>query len=525
VGNTEQLVSLTVVAASILMNGGGVATVFDQQYTGTMTLGAQATFIQGIVGGTLTFGKIVGATPGAFGLTVSVEGIAQFNGTVGGNGLTLQSITVNGPAALPSQAVTSGSQMYNGPVTFNSIAVLNSLAGDVTFARSVDSGGLRVTAPNGTITFGLAVGGFDPLSSLTVIAGHDVTGASVTAGQISVTGDTTTFTGLLHSTQSGGISLTGSNFSLAGVTVNVGTLSMNVSGTGTISGPVAGAGFLNKSGSGLLTLTGANTYTGSTAVSTGTLRVTGSVASSNRVTAQGTGTFEAAAVQTVRELWTLDTGKVVVSAGSLKIGNGTNTNPLAFAVGSTGIDLTTRGMILDYPSGNDQFVLVRTLIVSGLGTGTWNGKGIFSSSAAADPSTGVGYAQASDILGAGGGAFLGQTADGTSILARYTLLGDATLDGTVDFNDLVHLAQNYNGAGKFWLDGDFTYDGAVNFNDLVKLAQNYNSVLPSQPVPGSTAEFNADLARAFASVPEPGIFGSLIVLSLLGCRIRQMRRE
>jgi hypothetical protein len=81
--------------------------------------------------------------------------------------------------------------------------------------------------------------------------------------------------------------------------------------------------------------------------------------------------------------------------------------------------------------------------------------------------------------------------------------GDANLDGTVDFNDLVALAQNYNTSGKTWFHGDFTYDGTVDFNDLVQLAQNYNQPVPSDPAFAS-ASFDADLARAFASVPEPG---------------------
>ena len=83
-------------------------------------------------------------------------------------------------------------------------------------------------------------------------------------------------------------------------------------------------------------------------------------------------------------------------------------------------------------------------------------------------------------------------------------LGDANLDGTVDFNDLVKLAQNYNTTGKTWFNGDFTYDGSVDFNDLVVLAQHYNQPVPGDVALGS-ATFNGDLARAFASVPEPGI--------------------
>jgi Ca2+-binding RTX toxin-like protein len=54
----------------------------------------------------------------------------------------------------------------------------------------------------------------------------------------------------------------------------------------------------------------------------------------------------------------------------------------------------------------------------------------------------------------------------------YGLMGDANLNGTVDFNDLVKLG----GYG-----GDFNIDGITDFNDLVKMAQNYNSPLPSTP--------------------------------------------
>jgi len=92
-------------------------------------------------------------------------------------------------------------------------------------------------------------------------------------------------------------------------------------------------------------------------------------------------------------------------------------------------------------------------------------------------------------------------------------LGDANLDGTVDFNDLVKLAQSYNTSGKTWFSGDFTYDGSVDFNDLVVLAQHYGQPVPSDVALGSTA-FNADLARAFASVPEPGVVGLVGVFSV-----------
>jgi seryl-tRNA(Sec) selenium transferase len=102
------------------------------------------------------------------------------------------------------------------------------------------------------------------------------------------------------------------------------------------------------------------------------------------------------------------------------------------------------------------------------------------------------------------------------------------MDGTVDFNDLVKLAQNYNAAVKnttdsWWTHGDFTYDGTVDFNDLVKLAQNYNTALPTDPIAGAPVSFEADLARAFASVPEPATLSvlGLGAVALLGRRKRR----
>jgi Ca2+-binding RTX toxin-like protein len=85
------------------------------------------------------------------------------------------------------------------------------------------------------------------------------------------------------------------------------------------------------------------------------------------------------------------------------------------------------------------------------------------------------------------------------------LHGDFSYDGNTDFQDLVKLAQNYNvvDGSRTWFTGDFTYDGNTDFNDLVKLAQNYNTALPSEPIPGAPANFEEDLAKAFASVGAP----------------------
>jgi hypothetical protein len=104
-------------------------------------------------------------------------------------------------------------------------------------------------------------------------------------------------------------------------------------------------------------------------------------------------------------------------------------------------------------------------------------------------------------------------AAGNPLAADYTfdffvLGGDGNHDRSVDFNDLVKLAQNYNTTGgKTYADGEFTGDGNVDFNDLVILAQHYNTSLP---VPGAAAvpafsasSFAADWAAVTASVTAP----------------------
>jgi autotransporter-associated beta strand protein len=199
-----------------------------------------------------------------------------------------------------------------------------------------------------------------------------------------------------------------------------------------------------------------------------------------------------------------------VSAASQAIA----TTSLSLASGAQ-LDLRNNSLIVNYP-GPTPFATFRAAIVtaySPTATGHWTGPGITSSNAASDSGAAVGYAEASDVLSAllasagTNATFLGQKVDDTSIVVRYTLAGDATLDGVVNFDDLVRLAQNYNIAGgRIWSGGDFTYDGNVNFADLVLLAQNYNVGLPGAgAIPGAPADFGADLAAAFATVPEPSI--------------------
>jgi hypothetical protein len=109
--------------------------------------------------------------------------------------------------------------------------------------------------------------------------------------------------------------------------------------------------------------------------------------------------------------------------------------------------------------------------------------------------------------------------------------GDATLDGSIDFNDLVKVSQNYNTTGTNWATGDFNNDHATDFSDLVYLSQDYNTTYgwPGDPPPAPSAPFgpvmsNLDLFNRDAvslglpAVPEPASLSLLLAGALLCCR-------
>lgn len=112
----------------------------------------------------------------------------------------------------------------------------------------------------------------------------------------------------------------------------------------------------------------------------------------------------------------------------------------------------------------------------------------------------------------------------TRVSVGFTIGGDTDYSGLVNFADLLSLARHYNATDAQWIDGDFDRNGLVNFADLLTLARNYNAATPGA-LPGATAEFNGDMAAAFAqaAVPEPGTLGLIGIgaMGLIGGRRRR----
>jgi hypothetical protein len=104
---------------------------------------------------------------------------------------------------------------------------------------------------------------------------------------------------------------------------------------------------------------------------------------------------------------------------------------------------------------------------------------------------------------------------------RPRLPGDANRDGTVDFEDLVALAQHYNTQTESetpWNDGDFNGDNQITFEDLVALAQHYglSDLNPGDilDLPHYDLGFGAPAANG-QPVPEPATFALLAIAAAL----------
>jgi len=175
-------------------------------------------------------------------------------------------------------------------------------------------------------------------------------------------------------------------------------------------------------------------------------------------------------------------------------------------------------MIVDYlPGLPTPAADVRNRIIAGRGNteliGAWNGKGITSVAAQADPSSlSVGWAVNADLPLGPYATFRGQTVDPTSVLIRATRIGDANLDGVVDNDDVTIVGATFGmTSGAVWALGDFDYDGDVDDNDVTLLGALYDP--NAQPVGGVAAPNLAEAVLASPSlVPEP----ATILLSSFG---------
>jgi autotransporter-associated beta strand protein len=370
----------------------------------------------------------------------------------------------------PGPAIVNGAaNTYSGPTNLQNGSI------DLTFlANQGTPSSLGTGANTPTITLGNAA----TTGTLRYIGATDAS----TNRPLSLAG--TTGGGTVDSSGAGSVSFT-ADFPAGGAGSKTFTLTGANTKANTIAGIIRDNNSLTnktsvtKSGAGTWTLAGANTYTGATTVSAGTLLLSGSIANSASVTVTG-GALQLRADQSFKSL---DVQKSAAGIQSLDLNN--------HSLKITAADLTAA-----------QTALPAQMAVTGT-------DGIYDSTSTSN--TGVGY----------------NLVNNSYVLVKKTLIGDANLDNAVDFLDLAMLAQSYNTTisanPDWWTRGDFNYDGSVDFLDLAAMAQNYNTSLPSAPLPGAPANFERDLAAAFASVPEPST--TMLITLVAACGFARPSRR
>jgi hypothetical protein len=143
---------------------------------------------------------------------------------------------------------------------------------------------------------------------------------------------------------------------------------------------------------------------------------------------------------------------------------------------------------------------------TGFANGAWNGNGIGSSVAGSTPQRALGYAAASDLFATFPATFQGQSVNVSDALIRYTVSGDANLDGRVNSVDFTLLAMNFNQSDRRWSQGDFNYDANVNALDFNALASNYGSSLAAGSAAPAESSSVLVSAESLAAAPPGALF-------------------
>jgi len=401
----------------------------------------------------------------------------------------------NNSAGLISGAGTISAGISNGG-TIEPIGGLLSLTGAVnnTGAVNVPVGTealfSNMTYNPGTLT--LNGGTIDTngttLHNVSQISGYGVlrTGGLTNDGTIALAGQTSVY-GSVTNNSDGLIHLSGNSLSVFyGTVANGGMLNIDAGASGSLYGAYSGSGSIVDNGTLYLN---ANS-------------VAGHISGSGNLTIGST-----------------SSGPAVVQ---LIPGSGLSQQGALTIASNSKFDITNNNFIINYGSGPDPIASIAALIASGYAGGTWAGNGIMSTTAQSNSASyGIGYADSADP-----GNPAGLASDQIEI--KYTLLGDANLDGKVNGSDFTLMASHFNDAvTNGWDEGDFNYSGTVNGADFVLLADNFNQFASQSAVSAADLAaldtFAAANGISLTSVPEPSLIGMLLPISVCATLLARRR--
>jgi fibronectin-binding autotransporter adhesin len=441
-------------------------------------------------------------------IVVGYQGAGASQTVTGTMSVSGTAIVTTPDLVLGIQGSTGNLNQTGGTITVTTLTVGDNVAANDPGAGSITvSGGvLNVT----TVLLGSADGGSGAMTvsgtaQVNVGGGLNANDFTLMSGTVAVAADrvSTSEDSELHYAMVAGYEHNGA-IHIAGGTLNTPILKLGIESgtTGTYSqtggavtvhdpiGSLPGGGVfaIGNDATGL----GTGGGIGIANISGGTL-LADSLMIGSTVGGSGTLTLSGSAQLTANKLAMASNGKIVLNGGSLVISYGTNPDPVA---------------------------TIRGYLISGYNGGKWNGPDIDSTTAAANHSYALGYADSAD---AGNPAGLSSH----NIEIKYTLYGDTTLDGTVNSVDFGNLAANFGKSGKVWDQGDFDYNGTVNSIDFGLLAGNFGKSAGGGSVvtasDWSALYAFADANGLMSEVPEPAST-SLAAATAVGVVSRRRRR-
>jgi fibronectin-binding autotransporter adhesin len=454
--------------------------------------------------------------------TISGGPIAGFTGvTVNAGTLVLASNnTFTGGITVNGGAVSASSDTQLGAVPASQQSANISLNGG-----ALQANGSFTLNPNRGITLGATGGTLDALPGASLSYAGSITGNS----------------GLTTTPSGGTLVLSGNNSYSGGTTVAAGELTIALTSALPGNTPVVNNGTFNIAPTdaplNVPSITGAGTTSVGAGFTANIVTINqGSLVNNGYVSVTGT------AANTVKN---------VSGAGTLVIGNGTNSGTLMLTgvnMVSTQASLTinggsTAGSTLDLgqnamliPDGGNPATAEATIqqyVENAQGGPTAiAGGGNIVSSYAANSGLDVAYADASDTNLAGSKLATDNPGD---IVIEPALAGDTDLNGTVNIHDLTNLLSDFNSPG-FWDQGNFNGHANVDISDLSALLTNFNTSVALtyselNGIENLASQFGLDAIPningngfTLVSVPEPASVG-LIAAAGFGLLARRRKRN
>ncbi len=448
-------------------------------------------------------------------LSSSGTGTIQISGTT-----TISSVTNSATIDIPDDQTLN----VTGNLIDNGTIVVNSNTGGATSTLSFNGGTL---SGSGTIVMQQG-GANDQLNgSLTQALGHTIQGY----GQINATftNNGTVNANVNNQTlllQTNGMSNNGTFEATGGGILNINDITVTQTGDG-------GNGQISAGASSVVSITGGATILGGNiGAGTGTVNVISgnfngvTIASGGQVSVPSSDTLALVSTNLTNNGALNVTGSVtggklsgsgtltINSSGRLTLPSGSGLSAQAALTVSGGtLDITNNSFAINYGVSNvSPLATIVADIKAGYNGGHWTGTGITSSTAAADNLHAIGYADSTTPAVSG------------QILLKYTLYGDANLDGVVDGDDYTLIDNGFNNRLTGWRNGDFNYDGVVNGDDytLIDNAFNNQSIVATAAVEMVSIDTAQIFDSSSSAVPEPGTIG-LLAIGIFGLTDRRRR--